>query len=71
MLNMREAWTDEGLDDLNAKIDDLGKRMDEGFRDLNGRLDGVQRTMVQFMGVMVAAMASLFAALVGLIVAQL
>lgn len=28
---MREAWTDERLDDLNERVGELGRRMDEGF----------------------------------------
>lgn len=28
---MREAWTDERLDDLNGRVADMGRRMDEGF----------------------------------------
>ena len=27
----REAWTDERLDDLNARVDRIERRMDEGF----------------------------------------
>lgn len=61
MLNVREAWTDERLDDLNAKVDELGRRVDEGFRDLRGemntkfdrvegRIDDVNRTMLRLGG---------------------
>jgi hypothetical protein len=28
---MREAWTDERLDDLNDRVGELGRRMDDGF----------------------------------------
>jgi hypothetical protein len=31
MPSMREAWTDERLDDLNDRVADMGRRMDEGF----------------------------------------
>jgi hypothetical protein len=31
MEAMREAWTDERLDDLNERVGDLGRRMDDGF----------------------------------------
>jgi hypothetical protein len=31
MGSMREAWTDERLDDLNDRVADMGRRMDEGF----------------------------------------
>ncbi len=72
---MREAWTDERLDDLNNRVDDLARRMDAGFdrvhdelRDLrsemNSRFDSLQRTMIQFGGLLIAA-------LIGLIATQL
>ncbi|HEX8688957.1 MAG TPA: hypothetical protein VF729_01810 [Solirubrobacterales bacterium] len=31
MAPVREAWTDERLDDLNGRVADMGRRMDEGF----------------------------------------
>jgi hypothetical protein len=46
MTSMRDAWTDERLDDLNDCVGDLGRRMDEGFnrvhaeiRDLRDEMD--------------------------------
>ena len=30
----REAWTDERLDDLNARVDRLERRMDAGFTEM-------------------------------------
>jgi hypothetical protein len=30
----RDAWTDERLDDLNAKVDRLDQRMEAGFADI-------------------------------------
>jgi hypothetical protein len=36
---MREKWTDERLDDLNAKVDVLGRRMDQRFEGIDRRLD--------------------------------
>ncbi len=72
---MREAWTDERLDDLNHRVDDLGRRMDAGFdrvdadirglrSEMNARFDALQHTMIQFGGLLIAA-------LVGLIATQL
>jgi hypothetical protein len=29
--SMREAWTDERLDDHNERVTELGRRMDDGF----------------------------------------
>lgn len=53
----REAWTDERLDDLNAKVDKGFDRLDKDIRDLraemnmrfaavDARFDAMQRTMV-------------------------
>jgi uncharacterized protein YcaQ len=28
---MRDAWTDERLDDLNQRVAEMGRRMDNGF----------------------------------------
>lgn len=79
MLNVREAWTDERLDDLNAKVDGLARRMDEGFRELRGemnsklerveeRIDDVNRTMLRLGGGALVTFAVGFA---GLIATQL
>ena len=38
---MREAWTDERLDDLNERVRDMGRRMDEGFTRLDAKIDGL------------------------------
>jgi hypothetical protein len=79
---MRESWTDERLDDFAAhtdrRFDALERRVESGFtrvdadiRDLrtemNARFDSVQRTMIQFGGVMIAALIGLVAAQVGLL----
>lgn len=65
-------WSDARLDDLNARVTDLGRRMDEGFgrvdadlRALNGRFDALQRTMLQVGGGLIAALMGVIAALVG------
>jgi len=49
----RERWTDERLDDLNAKVDDLRLEMRQGFaridadmRDLNARFDALNRNLL-------------------------
>jgi hypothetical protein len=36
---MRDRWTDERLDDLNAKVDNGFRRMDERFTQIDARLD--------------------------------
>jgi hypothetical protein len=61
---MREAWTDERLDDLNTRVDRGFDRVDAELRALKGRFDALQRTMIQIgSGVIVA--------LLGLIATQL
>jgi len=39
MDTMREAWSDERLDDLNSKVGDLGRRMDLGFAQLRAEMN--------------------------------
>ena len=79
---MTSGWTDERMDDLKAQVDDLGRRMDAGFREIreemathqretNARFDSLQRTMIQFAGVMIAALVGLIATQLGLILTQL
>jgi hypothetical protein len=64
METMRESWTDERLDDLNHRVDEVGKRMDQGFKEVRTELGALQRTMLQTSGVTIAA-------LIGLIATQL
>ncbi|HEX2096322.1 MAG TPA: hypothetical protein VHF50_03020 [Solirubrobacterales bacterium] len=67
METVREAWTDERLDDLSKKVDDLGRRMDEGFRELRGEISAMQRTMIQFAAVLLAAQIGMIASQLSLI----
>jgi flagellar biosynthesis/type III secretory pathway protein FliH len=78
---VREAWTDERLDDLNHRVDEGFRETREEFRvvraemrtmsaETNGRLDGLQRTMVQAVVAMTAAMLTGFVGLAALIVTQ-
>ncbi len=79
---MTSRWTDDRLDDLKQQVDELSgrmdlgfaevnRRMDEGFAELNQRIDAMQRTMIQFGGVMIAALVGLMATQLGLILTQL
>jgi hypothetical protein len=72
MHSMREGWTDVRLDDLNGKVDDLGRRMDNGFNrvdadiralreETNLRFDGLQKTMILFCGGIITALLGLIA----------
>jgi hypothetical protein len=79
MQTMREAWTDERLDDLNRHVEEGFRRIDGDLRalrvetkteltalrgEMNDRFDAMQRLMIQVGGVIVAA-------LIGLIATQL
>lgn len=79
METMTERWTDGRMDDLNAKVDDLGRRVDHGFRDLRvemnaklerveGRIDEVNRTMLLLGG---GALVTFVVGFAGLIATQL
>ena len=46
MESMREAWTDERLDDLNAKVDELSRRTDEGFREVRAEFTAIRQEFV-------------------------
>jgi hypothetical protein len=64
VMSVREAWTDERLDDLSKKMDQGFSRLDAEMRALNGRFDSLQKTLLQVNGAIVAA-------LIGLIATQL
>jgi hypothetical protein len=56
---MRQAWTNERLDDLNLKVDDGFRRVDREFCELRGemnsRFDSMQRLTLQTSGALLAA----------------
>jgi hypothetical protein len=63
MDSVRDAWTDERLDDLNKKVDDGFREMREEFRALRGEMNAMYRTMT-------ATMITGFSGLAALIVTQ-
>jgi hypothetical protein len=80
MEAMRDAWTDERLDDLANRMDRGFDRVDADIREqraetkseleaLDSRLDAIQKTMAQAAIGMSAAFVAGFAALGGLIAA--
>lgn len=76
IMYMREAWTDERLDDLSERMDHGFDRVDKDLRELRadvkslqGKLDGTQRLLVQLAVGMSAAMVTGFVGLATLIVA--
>lgn len=82
MQTMRESWTDERLDDLNARVSEGFQRLDgridrveEEIRELrtemNARFDSMQRTMVQMAVGLSVGMLAGFGGLAALIATQL
>lgn len=66
-MKLRSTWTDSRLDDLNGRVEDIGRRVTEQ----SGRIDALQHTIIQVGGVMTAALLGLIAAILGLIATQL
>lgn len=71
-------WNDGRLDDLSERVDRIETKMDAGFRqvhqDIQGihaRFDGLQRTMMQIGGVVIAALIGLIATMIGLVITQI
>jgi hypothetical protein len=75
MLNMREAWTDERLDDfarnVDKRFDRLESKVEDGFRELRKEMNAMHRMMNQFAVVMIAALVGLIATQLGLIITQI
>ena len=57
---MREAWTDERLDELSGRVGEM-----------NLRFDALQRTMIQVAVGLIAAFGAILAGILGLIATQL
>ncbi len=54
MEAVRDAWTDDRLDDLNQRVSDLDRRMEEGFREMReefravrGEIGAMHRSITQ------------------------
>jgi hypothetical protein len=80
MEAMRQSWTDDRMDDLSRRMDERFRHVDQRFdqleaqiigmrTEMNMRFDSIYRTMIQFGGVMVAALVGLLATQLGLILA--
>ncbi|HST68859.1 MAG TPA: hypothetical protein VLI94_04285 [Solirubrobacterales bacterium] len=41
----REAWTDERLDDLNARVEGIDRRMEAGFKEMREEFRAVRMEM--------------------------
>lgn len=62
---------DAGFRELREEMATYQRETNARFDVMNVRLDSLQRTMIQFGGVMIAALVGLFAAQLGLILTQL
>jgi argininosuccinate lyase len=86
MEAMRESWTDARLDDLNGKVDELGRRMDNGFNrvdadvralrvEMNARFERVDERFDALQRTLLqiagGTVATLIAGFAGIIVTQL
>jgi hypothetical protein len=58
MEAVRDAWTDERLDDLNHRVDVLGQRMDLGFAEVRQEFRAVRTEMATEFGAVRAEMAA-------------
>jgi len=52
----REEWTDQRLDDLNARISRLEVRVDAGFEEMRREMAAQNRMLLQLFGGMFATM---------------
>ena len=82
MESVREAWTDERLDDLADRMDRGFDRVDRDIRDLRGevntrfdrmeaRFESMERSMMQAVVALSVGMLAGFGGLAGLIATQL
>ena len=70
METMREAWTDERLDDLRDEMRNGFERVDADMREIRGELSSSHRTMVIGFatiggGVLASVLATVLAAVLG------
>jgi hypothetical protein len=70
MAEMREAWTDERLDDLNHRVDEGFGEMREEFRAVRGEMAAMNRSLVQLILGSFATTAVGFAATIATILIQ-
>ncbi len=67
MAAARFNWTDERLDDLNARVSEIGVDV----RHQSDRIDKLQHTIITIGGGLIAAMLTLVAAMLGTMITLL
>ena len=78
----RANWTDSRLDDLNERVGQVDEKMDAGFKRadekmdagfnrLNDRIDKLQHSMIVVGGGLIAAMLTVLAAMLGMVITLL
>jgi hypothetical protein len=74
MESVREAWTDERLDDLNDRVNDGFREMRTEFRAVRGEMStqfaAQQRMMIQLFGGMFATMLVGFLGTIAAVITQ-
>lgn len=70
MEAVREAWTDERLDDLNHRVDEGFGEMRAEFRAVRGEMSAQNRMMVQLFGGMFATMIVGFLGTIAAVITQ-
>lgn len=78
MESMRESWTDERLDDLNAEVSGIKAEVVSlrgetraGFERADDRFDALHRLLLQLGGILVAALIGTIATIGGVAISQL
>jgi t-SNARE complex subunit (syntaxin) len=67
VMTPREKWTDERLDDLNKKVDDVRTEMREGFARIDADIRALRRDMYAGFFVIIAAIIGSNATMYGLL----
>jgi hypothetical protein len=70
MEAMREKWTDERLDDMNARMVEGFQRVDADLREIRSDVKALQRLIVQFGGGLFGTMLVGFLSLLVILVTQ-
>jgi hypothetical protein len=74
----RANWTDSRLDDLNDRVGQVDEKMtrldekvDAGFTRVSDRIDKLQHSMIVVGGGLIAAMLTVLAAMLGMVITLL